>query len=155
MTTPTPNCPQTDGQRPEPKYSVEEARALSCELRASADNLPSVNDCNKAADMLTAYAERIATDEDVRVRFAKWAEENGYDVLSNDDLSAAAWHGYQAAHAALSGEVREFVNRLRKLSVAVIAPAPRRTRADERRWSRELDTIADALAKFAHQEPQA
>lgn len=90
------------------------------------------------------------TADDVRARFEAWAQREQY-ALSRlptgayaDYDTQNAWFGYRAAHADLSGEVRELVE--------AASAATEEKMNDGASSKAACDRLVAALAKFTHQE---
>lgn len=92
------------------------------------------------------------TADDVRARFEAWLLRLGYTSRPERRPSGkyvnghiqGNWLAWQAAHADLSGEVRELVEALRL--------AVRQNEHDMLMTGDELRVCTAALAKFTHQE---
>ena len=92
----------------------------------------------------------MTAPDDVRARFEAWATDEGYAVERYKDSYQAAdtrnaWWGFQAAHADLSGEVRELVEAL-KDAECELACQPRIN-------SYVIGKVREALAKFTREKP--
>ena len=108
--------------------------------------------------------------DDVRARFEAWAQREQY-ALSRlptgayaDYDTQNAWFGYRAAHADLSGEVRELVEAIDDKRMTLVN-AIKRAGGDPLAWSdwtpEERDAITAAMepeqaaiAKHTHQEKE-
>lgn len=92
---------------------------------------------------------------DVRARFEAWATDEGYAVERYKDSYQAAdtrnaWWGFQAAHADLSGEVRELVEDAgRAIAAWDSTTLPR---VNDGMLQERMESLRAALAKFTHQE---